>query len=304
MKKTQVLLTTIFVTFAVCLILLVSMIFIWRSVAVDQAQTRSIQLQKAQVLSAQVRAVFEGAEEQLRSITQVMNMTESDRNEQERILSSLLSEDGLYEELVLLDNTGEEQIHLSLQEIGPATNSGNWTDTDAFVIPQTTNEIYYGPVSFNEMTGEPIVVIGVPFSDVNDVLIAKLRFIAIWKLVASTQLNRGEDIYIVDGGNRVVAHRNPSVMLRGTQFDVPEEDGIHPGLNGVNVVLATDRIQLGEQELVIVSEKPVFEALTPTSDLVFTLVIIGIVIIILVIVASLGFGVAYRFVKSSQEKAQ
>lgn len=307
MKKAQVLLTSIFVIFAVCLILLISPIFIWQSVAVDRAQSHYIQLQRAQVLSAQVKAIFGGAEEQLRSITQVMTITEADRNEQERILSSLLSEDGLYEEVVLLDKAGEEQIHLSFQGTGPSTNSGNWTDTDAFVIPKTKNEIYYGPVLFNETTGDPSVVIGVPFSDVNNdnVLIATLRFKEVWDLVASTQLNIGENIYIVDGENRVVAHPNPSVVFQGTQFDVREEEEIYPGLNGVDaVVAAADRIQLGEQQLVIVSERSVSEVLTPTSGLIITLVIMGVVIIILVIVASLAFGVAYRFVKPGQEKIQ
>ena len=306
MKKTQVLLIIIFVILAICLILFISPIFIFRSIAIDQAQTYSTQFQKAQTLSTQVRAVFEGAEEQLRSITQVMNITESDRNEQERILSSLLSEDGLYEELVLLDNTGEEQIYLSLQGTDSPANSGNWADTDAFVKAQTTNEIYYGPVLFNEMTGEPTVVIGVPFSDANNdyVLIATLRFKKVWDLVVSTRLNRGEAIYIVDGENRVVAHRNPSVVLRGTQFEVPDEEGVYPGLEGANAVLASDRIQLGEQELVIVSEQPASGIYTTTSSLVFTLAVMGIIIIILVILASLGFGVAYRSFKSNQEKSQ
>ena len=55
-------------------------------------------------------------------------------------------------------------------------------------------------------------------------------------------------MYIVDAQDKVVAHRDPSVVLRGTSFRVPDKDGIHPGLTGYSVVLAADRVRLGGQE--------------------------------------------------------
>ena len=116
---------------------------------------------------------------------------------------------------------------------------------DEFVIPWTSGQTYYSPVYFNETTGEPFITIAVPLLDVrtglvDGVLVSEVRLKKIWDLIMNLQTSPGQSVYIVDAQNKVVAHRNPSVVLRGTTFHVPDQDGIQPGLASVSPALAVD----------------------------------------------------------------
>ncbi len=134
------------------------------------------------------------------------------------------------------------------------------------------------------------MIIAVPLHDVrtglvNGVLASQVRLQRIWDLIMNLQTSPGQSVYIVDAENKVVAHRNPSVVLRGTTFRVPDHDGIQPGLASAspmsamdthpalsiqslvarltspNVVLAVDTVRFGGQEFNIIAEQTVAEAL-------------------------------------------
>ena len=55
-------------------------------------------------------------------------------------------------------------------------------------------------------------------------LIAETRLKKIWNLIADVQLSPGQSVYIVDTQGNVVAHPDPSVVLRGTRVEVPAQD--------------------------------------------------------------------------------
>jgi nitrate/nitrite-specific signal transduction histidine kinase len=93
------------------------------------------------------------------------------------------------------------------------------------------------------------------------VLVAEVRLKPVWDLLASLSLGQGSSAYIVDAQNRVVAHNNPSVVLRNTLFTIPAQNGINTGVNGTSVDLVTDRIKFGQQEFTVVTETPATEAL-------------------------------------------
>jgi hypothetical protein len=56
---------------------------------------------------------------------------------------------------------------------------------------------------------------------VDGVLASEVRIRTIWDLIAGIRVSPGQSVYIVDAQNTVVAHRNPSVVLRGSNFDGP-----------------------------------------------------------------------------------
>ena len=99
----------------------------------------------------------------------------------------------------------------------------------------------------------------------------------------------------------VVAHRNPSVVLRGTEFSVPEQDGIHTGLDGSKVVLASEKMRLGDQSLFVVAERPVSESLALTIQSVLT--IVGVLMMALAFASALVFIAVRQIVRPIQSLA-
>jgi signal transduction histidine kinase len=101
--------------------------------------------------------------------------------------------------------------------------------------------------------------------------------------------------YLVDDQGRVVAHRNPSVVLRGTTFQVPDQNGVQTGLNGARVILVSREIPLGEQTLNLVIERPLSEAFAPTLRSV--LVTVAVVSAALIAAVALGYLVVRQIIQ-------
>jgi methyl-accepting chemotaxis protein len=279
-----------FIGLAVGPLLLVGVALAWQSFTTQEQQALSLQREVARRVSTQVTAFFEGLENELRVVSQVQGLQELDRDRQHSTLTELLLYQDVLEALVLLDSQGQEQIHLSRFGL-TAADQGDRAEADEFVIPQTSGEVYYSPVRFEETTGEPLMTIAVPLLDartglVDAVLVSDIRIKSIWDLIADIRVSPGQSVYIADAAGRVIAHRNPSVVLRNTSFDLPDQDGIQPGLTGTSTVLAVDTTRFGEQEFNVVAEQTASEALA----LAITSMYVITVTIVVAAVVAIGLG--------------
>ena len=124
--------------------------------------------------------------------------------------------------------------------------------------------------------------------EVVSVLVADLRFKAVWDLLANVALSNERDVYVVDQTGRVVAHKNPTIVLRGTTIDLLEANGRARGLDGTDVIVARNTLRFGEQELVVVAEQPVSIALqVATNSLRAALVSTAIALVLAVVLVVL-----------------
>jgi signal transduction histidine kinase len=298
-------LTVAFIGLAVGPLLLVGGVLAWLSFTVQEQQALDLQHEVAHRVSVQVTTFFEELESQLRLVGQVQGLHGLGRDEQRDILSRLLSYQDVFDELVLLDSEGNEQIHLSRLSL-PSTVPRDRSEADEFVAPYTSGEVYYGPVRFDEITGEPSMIIAMPLFDVrtglvDEILVSEVRIKKIWDLIAGVQLRRGQSVYIVDAQDRIVAHRIPSVVLRGTVFNVPDQDGIQPSLTGSRAVLTVETARFGQQEFNIVAEQNIFEALALAINSLY--VIIATLVVALVVASILGFLAVRQIVRPIQAMA-
>jgi signal transduction histidine kinase/CheY-like chemotaxis protein/HPt (histidine-containing phosphotransfer) domain-containing protein len=301
-RSLRVRLTAAFVGLAIGPLLLVGVVLAWRIYAVQQQQALHLQREVTQRIATQVTAFFTELENTLRIVSKVQGVSGLDQARQHSILSEWLWYQRVFDALILLDRQGQERAHVSRSRL-VSSHLGDRFQADEFVIPQTTNQVYYSPVWFEAHRGEPLMTIAVPLPDVRTslvegVLVAEVRLKTIWDLIASIQVGPGQSVYMVDARKKVVAHRNPSVVLRDTHFEVPEEDGIQFGLTGVGVVLAMHTVRLGEQALTIVVEQAWSEAMALAIGTVrITLTLIA---AMLVISGMLGFLSVHRIVQPIQ----
>jgi PAS domain S-box-containing protein len=294
----------VFIGLAIGPLFLVGTILAWKSFTTQRQQALSLQREVTLRVSTEVKAFLNGLEGELRLVGQVQGLQNLDRETQRDILAGLLAHQDAFDSLALLDNQGQELIHLARSSVAPPLR--NRAEADEFVIPQRSGQTYFGPVYFNDVTGEPSIIISVPLLDVrtgrsDGVLVADVRFQRIWDLIMNLQTGPGQSVYIVDAQNHVVAHRNPSIVLRGTVFHVPNRDGIQPGLTGSSVVLAVDEIRLGRQTFYVVAEQTVAEALALAINtiLITTSLMMGALVISVV----LGLVIVRQVVQPIQEMA-
>ncbi|NTW00847.1 MAG: HAMP domain-containing protein [Oscillochloris sp.] len=297
-------LTVAFIALAIGPLLVVGAVLAWQSFTTQHDQALALQHEIAQRVSIQVTVFFEGLENELRLSGQMQGLQTLDRARQTSVLSELLAYHNDFEELVLIDDKGQEQVHLSRTSF--ASELRTRSTADEFTTPRTSGKTYYSPIRFDENTGEPLMTIAIPLPDirtgqVGGVLVSEVRIKKIWDLVSGVQDRPGQSVYIVNAQGQVIAHRNSSLVLAGTNFQAPDTDGIQPGLDGSSVVLAVDRVHLGEQEFHIVAEQTLWEAFALARTTM--LIIAGLVVAALAISSALGFWTVRQLVQPIQKMA-
>jgi putative methionine-R-sulfoxide reductase with GAF domain len=279
----------IFVVLAITPLMLVGLVLVWQYFRTQERQSLSLQSEVSRQVSGEVSAFFDSVESQLQIPAQMTQLISLNRESQQGILSEIMTYRDVFEELTLLNSVGFERAKAArLQVVEEKLSSRRLLDE--FVVPSTTGEIYYGPVHYDERNGEPLITIAIPLQDlrtgnVSGVLVAETRIKRIWDLIAELNLSAGQSAYIVDAQNEVVAHKNPSVVLRGTNFTVPAENGVQPGLSGTSAAMAVNKIRRGGQEFNIVVEQEWAEALAPALSAMYVLgvIILGTLLVSIII---------------------
>jgi signal transduction histidine kinase len=238
-----------------------------------QKQTVDFQAQLARQTATSLGAFFDQRQNELFTLTHVSGMDTLDTAGQQDVLLTLLSEQPAYYDVAMVDGSGKEALHLTRGEIVTANDLTSRADDPTFQNALQTKAVSYSPVHFNESARDRVITMAVPIEDlytgeITQVLITDIRFQNVEEAVLrNLNLKNGEDVYIVDANGVVVAHRNPSLVIRETVFNLPESDGRHKGLVQDDVVLAMDRLQIQNLPLVVVAETTYNNATALASDL-------------------------------------
>jgi signal transduction histidine kinase len=293
-----------FIGLTIIPLILVGGVLIQRSFAVQSAQALALQSQVAQTAATEIKAFIQAREDDLRLLSEVRSLANLEPDEQIRLLDGLLTRRSEYEELILLDNAGNELVYR--QRLGTVSQNelGNRISSPEFAFPKVTGTTYYSPIEVNEF-GEPFMTIALPLGDLrteelSHVLVAKFRFKTVWDLVTAASVD-DQTVYVVDRTGQVVAHPNPSVVLQGRQFTPPDGDSFILGLAGDEVAMAMDRVNLGDESLTVIAEQPQSVALSLALNAAY--VTTAAIIIGLILAITLGFVAARRIVKPVDQLA-
>ena len=288
--------TSSIIVVAVVPSLLVGLVMAWQSYNTQQQQALDVQHETAQHVSAEVQAFIQGLEKELKVAIFLRRLLTLEREQQQIVLTDLQSYQSAFAELTLLDGQGQEQIRLSRLQVVASDQFGDHSGTDAFMVPKNSGETYYSSVRFDESINEPQMTIAIPLQDVSSgemsgVLVAEVRFKPVWDLIAGLRQEReNENIYLVDDHGQLAAHYDPSEVRKDLSFGPPERDGVQAGLDGSRVVLATAKMQLGQQTFFVVAERSWSEAvLDPTLTTVLVAAVALVVALVLgVVVGSMA----------------
>jgi PAS domain S-box-containing protein len=205
---------------------------------------------------------------------------------QQDLMRSLLTQREAYEQVIVMDPSGVERFRVYRFDAASDTMT-NRSVEGVFQDVVSTREISFSDVYFSEQTHEPILTIGVPFFDlrsgaIRSVVLADFRFKLVWELVTSLALNDGgeTDVFVTVPSGLVVAHKNPSIALRGTVFEIPEADGEATGLEGESAVVATQILTVENMQFVLVAQQPLSAALQPAYTMLGSLVLVTVIALV------------------------
>lgn len=263
-----------------------------RSFTTLQNQAVVFQRQVAANVSSDIIAYVQEHESMLKILEEVNGLGTLDTEAQQTILKNLLDSQRVFQELILVDRAGQEQIYLSRTDVVFDNQLISRANNVEFLDPVRSGETYFGPVRFDDVLREPLMTISIPLFDrrqgeVAAVLIANLRFKPVWDLLASMELPNDGDAYVLNQDGQVIAHRSPDIVLRGQTVHLMTQEGQGMGLAETDVFFASQVLVFGEQELLVIAEQPAPNAL----ELAVTNARVALIIVLLSIVAAIALSV-------------
>ena len=293
--KIRTRLTISFIGLAILPILLLGSFVAVKSYRAARLDAIDITKETALRVSGEVDNFIRGMIEHVEVVSTVYGLRGLSHAEQHEVLNELIAFNKAYDEITLLDQLGNELVLVNRTQLVIRKNLESRSTKEEFLQPSQTKKLYFGPIRFRLNTGEPYMTCSVPFVDpqtgeVNGVVVADIRLKRVWDLLSTLKLRQGEQSYITDDKGLVVAHQNPSVVLRGTRVVIEQgEQGYHLHRTGLladgSAIIGVHEIILGEQKLHVVSEWNKDFAMAQAQQM---LVIIGLSTLLTLVIAILA----------------
>ncbi|MGE5303330.1 MAG: GAF domain-containing protein [Alphaproteobacteria bacterium] len=233
--------------------------------------------------------------ERLQDAAVAMTLYPLGGEEQKLMGMLLLKNDRAFTELAILDTRGDELTKFSQRRVYVRADLRNQRESGAFKT--TAADHYYVSGVETTIHAEPYVTMAVPLKagprQVIGSLIVKANLKVLWELVGASTFGKGGYSYLVDDRGKVIAHRDPSLVLKGLNLrrlpkvqrflrsqspdPQPAEEG--PGVTGQQVLSSYARVP--DFGWGVVVEEPVSVALADLEQLHrYALLLLGVGLII------------------------
>ena len=249
-----------------------------------------------QNVASNLEAFFQRLEYHLETVSQFKNFNSLEASVQEGIFTELLAKQNIFRDLSLLDSQGEIQIFVSNSGLLPSEIPATYLDSiaDGWKTVMQSGILQYGEVRFDTGTGEPLIHVALPVTNlisgkIDGVIVADTRIKTIWNSLAKIELGKEEDLFVLDRENRIVAHRNPSIVLRETTYSPPAGMSLGNGLSGRTSLVSTSRVTFNNLQLRVVKEISATAAFSPiihTLEVFFFIGLSAFVVALLLIVVA------------------
>ena len=273
------------ISLAIFPLLILGIFVSWKSYSTQIELTNKYQREVAKRALSEVQVFIHELESIFKIVIKVNNINSMSPAEQEALLSKLqgIGDEkhiNLIEGLSFVDRWGVEKARVDRTKVYTPQEMRELSNAEVFYQPIRTGKVYYGPVLINQETGEPYITMSFPTTDlrsgeIDGVLIANVRLHAVWDMFTNLRVGETGEAYLVDMTGRVVAHKNRSLVLKGTRIS-PRTGYCHieKGFTGSYVLRACEVFRLGGRELRLVIDTPLTEALSQTYGLIMTIALL------------------------------
>jgi GAF domain-containing protein/HAMP domain-containing protein len=198
------------------------------------------------------------------------------QEQQKQVLNSLLGLQAAFRQLSMLNAQDQELAHVSRLSMAASGDlAGRLTGEGLDQVRQ--GNTYISPIYIDPLTGEPLVIMAVPvtnvFGDFRGTLIAEMNLKFMWDLVDQLKIETTGYAYVVDRQGNLIAFSDTARVLKGENVGglqkvsefirtpVPTgetEMSTYIGIKG-DVVVGT-YVPLGAPDWAVVTELPWLEA--------------------------------------------
>jgi C4-dicarboxylate-specific signal transduction histidine kinase len=211
----------------------------------------------------------------------------SDKTKIEKSLSALVISNNNLDQIIFLDKDGYEVSHVHRYKILSIEEHEDYSKKIVYIYPKLNKSLYFGDIRFANATGEPVAEISFDVRDpqtshIIGVVIATLRLKPIWNMLANINVQKGQQIYILDSNGRLIAHPNPSMVLKNITYNITG-DQFTKGITGEHAYLKYTKVNVGNQFFTVVSEHSTKEALKLLNNITLVIIIVVTCVVVMCI---------------------
>jgi signal transduction histidine kinase len=211
-----------------------------------------LQAEVASLTARRIHALMIQKIERLQDAGVAMTLYPLGANEQKLLGLLLLKNDRSFTEMTILNDRGQERLKFAGQRVYLVADLQDQSGSAAYQRA-IGGKFYISPVTTTEYA-EPYVTMAVPLQSAPrktiGVLVAKANLKFLWDVIGATQFGTAGYSYLIDDRAKLIAHRDPSLVLKGLHLQnhpklrpfmnnrsadsAPGEIG--PGLTGIKVL--------------------------------------------------------------------
>jgi signal transduction histidine kinase len=198
-------------------IVLASYLYTQRQIKDDSLQ---LQGELASVVAARIDAYVNQKIERLSDMAVSMSLHPAGSKEQQLLAILLLKNDRAFTDASILDSKGIEIVKVSERKIYTVNERSDQSGSDKF--KKTIQGSTYVSSVYTSDRAEPYVTIARPLKgaerDIIGVLSAETNLKFLWEIIGNIHFGVAGYAYLVDGQGNLIAHKDPSLVLRRTNL--------------------------------------------------------------------------------------
>src|SRR5690242_16766106 len=161
-RSVQIRLTVLCIALAVIPLTSIGALLTWQSYQLQQRSALDFERQVTQRASLQVGSFITNVVDKLSLAIQTGDISNANHDAQERLLSQVILETKVFDELALLDPTGHEQVRVGRSAVFTTADLRERSHDEAIANAISTKRPYYSTVHSNQNNNEPLISIAVP----------------------------------------------------------------------------------------------------------------------------------------------
>ena len=179
-----------------------------------------LQAELATVTANQIDAFANRKKERLADAGLSISLHPIGSKAQQLLAILLLKSDSALTEISILDPEGMEVIKVSARDVYTAAEFANQRDADKF-RKAIKGETYFSQV-YTSDRAEPYVTLAAPLKapsrEIIGVISAEVNLRFLWEVIGDVHFGTAGYAYLVDGHGNLIAHKDPSLVLRKTNL--------------------------------------------------------------------------------------
>jgi signal transduction histidine kinase len=198
-------------------VVLASYLYSERQIKEDRFE---LQAEIASLVAARIETFVSQRVDRLSDLAVSMSLYPAGSKEQELLAILLLKNDRAFTDASILDSKGMELVKVSERRVYTREEFSDRSGAESFKKALEGN-IYVSPV-YTSDKAEPYVTLGVPLKatpqDTIGVLSAEANLKFLWEVIGNVHFGVAGYAYLVDGRGSLIAHKDPSLVLRRTNL--------------------------------------------------------------------------------------